>query len=246
VATVETATDELLVQMTTSLGGEPRRIGVTTPEGEGDHGEFLQDEIIAAFLRAQIAGVEIYERSRLNAILEEAAFGISGLVAEETAVEFGEMVGVDALVVGAFRENGTVLVLSARLVDAETGQILGAGSVDFPASLVAGSTGTAALPTLLDREFTVRELVLRPDIQPDPANAVQRITTFDGVWTEYDRSDRMIATGTLSETAPGQFAVEWTFPDMGITYYNYHRTADSFVARVIADETEIGYIEFSE
>ncbi len=244
--TVRASTDELLAQMTETISSETRRIGVTTPEGEGGTGEILQDEIIASFLRARLPGVEIYERSRLNAILEEAEFGISGLVSDETAVRLGEMVGVDALVVGSYRHSGTSVSVNVRLIDATSGRIIGAGSVEVPIAVVQPATGPQTEPTLFEREYTVRELVLRSDIQPDPDVAVSRITTYGEIWTEYDRSDRMIGTGEMDAAAPGQFSVSWTFPDMGVTYYNYHRTADSIVARIIADDTEIGYIAFVE
>lgn len=247
VATVRTSIDDLVEQIAVGLDGEPRNIGVTPPEGDETHGEFLQDEIIAAFLRARFPGLEIYERSRLNVLLEEAAFGISGLVAEETAVDVGNMVGVDGVVVASILEVGDLFSISARLVDTTTGRIIGAGSVDIRVEILRVSGDEQTGPSLLENDFSVRELVLRPDLQPDPETAVHRITTTDGMWTEYDSSGRLTAQGSLEGVTESTFKVRWVIPEtFNTTEYNFHTTPDSIVARVIVDDYEIGYIELVE
>lgn len=76
------ALDDLVGQMTPPSEDAERNIGVTPPEGETTVATYLQDEIIAAFLRARIPGLAVYERTHINTLLGEANLGISGLISE--------------------------------------------------------------------------------------------------------------------------------------------------------------------
>jgi len=247
IAAVRGAIDDLVDQMAVPVAEGGRNIGVTPPEGQSEVSAYLQDEIIAAFIRARIDGLAVYERTYINELLQEADLGLSGLISEESAVEVGNMVGVDSMVVGSTRNVDDRLVVNTRVVDVETGLIIGAGSVSIPAMLLGGAGGTAPPLTLLDSRFEVVDLVLQPDLQPPPELRVHRITTFDGTWTEYNADETVTAQGTITDLTNDRFTINWTIPEgFGTAVFNYHRTPDSIVARIVVDEHEIGYLEFRE
>lgn len=162
-------------------------------------------------------------------------------------MQVGNMVGVDAMVVGATRTIADQTVLNTRVVDVETGRIIGAGSVSIPTALLGGADRPASPSTILERRFEVIDLVLKPEIQPPPEMRVHRITTYDGTWTEYNAEDTMTAQGAIRNVSDDRFEIHWSIPEgFGVAVFNYHRTADSIVARIVVDDHEIGYIEFAE
>ena len=100
----------------------------------------------------------IVERNRLNRILEEQALGQTGIIDNETAVNLGQIVGVDAIIVGSIHtyKNGSpkYFAFSFRLVDTETGVIIWSGNHTL-------HSGPLSVPDTLDSlvPFTIRELI---------------------------------------------------------------------------------------
>ena len=100
----------------------------------------------------------IVERNRLNSILEEQALGQTGIIDNETAVNLGQIVGVDAIIVGSIHtyKNGSpkYFGFSFRLVDTETGVIIWSGNHTL-------HSGPLSVPDTLDSlvPFTIRELI---------------------------------------------------------------------------------------
>ncbi len=246
-AEMRIAFHDLIAQMAPLIGPEGRNIGVTPPDGDEELTAYLQDEIISAFLRARITGLAVYERTHINALLQEANLGISGLISDESAMEVGNMVGVDAMVVGTTRAVGDRLTINSRIVDVESGRIISAGSVSIPTSLLGGVPDPMSSSVILDESFEVIHLVLELGLQPPTEMTVHRITTYDGVWTEYNVYDDIMAQGAIRNLTHDQFEIHWTIPEhLGIAVYNYHRTPDSVIARIVVDNHEIGYLEFNE
>ena len=100
----------------------------------------------------------IVERNRLNRILEEQALGQTGIIDNETAVNLGQIVGADAIIVGSIHtyKNGSpkYFGFSFRLVDTETGVIIWSGNHTL-------HSGPLSVPDTLDSlvPFTIRELI---------------------------------------------------------------------------------------
>jgi len=65
---------------------------------------------------------QVLERSQLDKILEEQALELTGAVDEETAVDVGKLLGIDAVVVGSTRFLKNQIEIDARIVDAENGK----------------------------------------------------------------------------------------------------------------------------
>lgn len=94
---------------------------------------YFADELITAFIQESWGSLDIYERTQVNQLMEEAQFAATGMISEDTAVELGKMIGVDALVIGTFTKVGDRVRINSRLVVIETGQISAAVNGDLSA-----------------------------------------------------------------------------------------------------------------
>ena len=65
----------------------------------------------------------LVERQRLNELLSEIEFGISGTVRPDTAATIGRLIGAKALVTGRVFSSGDDLVVIARMIGTETGRV---------------------------------------------------------------------------------------------------------------------------
>ena len=63
---------------------------------------------------------------------------MSGAIDPETAVEVGAWLGADAVVLGSFLRFGDVFRIDARMIDAETGEVLAADNESGPEDAVMG------------------------------------------------------------------------------------------------------------
>ncbi|MBI3074037.1 MAG: hypothetical protein HYY84_18160 [Deltaproteobacteria bacterium] len=75
----------------------------------------------------------VFERARMAQIMKEQSLSMSGAVSQETAVKAGELMGLNAIIVGQIAEAGsdgyeTRVTVRIRLIDTTTGQILVADS----------------------------------------------------------------------------------------------------------------------
>lgn len=87
----------------------------------------LQEKIINGLV---MKSINVIERQHLNKILEEQALGQTGMLDENTAVKVGNILGVDAVLVGKVVDYGKVITpvakldLICRLIDVRNGKIL--------------------------------------------------------------------------------------------------------------------------
>lgn len=82
---------------------------------------------ISEILRTELIGnrdIEVVERGQLGAVAEQQKLSLSGVVETGTAVQVGKLVGAKYFILGAVSKFGTLLVLTARLVDVETGNVM--------------------------------------------------------------------------------------------------------------------------
>ena len=76
----------------------------------------------------------IIERVQIDKAMENISLELSGLIDAKTAVEVGKWLGADAVVLGSFAKFGEAYRIDARLIDAETGELLVAQNVRGPES----------------------------------------------------------------------------------------------------------------
>lgn len=89
-------------------------------------------QILAEAIASELAStgeVRLMERSQMDKILSEQGFQQSGTCnGAECAVEVGQILGIDRMVVGSVGHIGKTYVLNARLVDVATGEVLKSSS----------------------------------------------------------------------------------------------------------------------
>ncbi len=88
---------------------------------------------ISDFLQIQLfkRNMEIIERERIDAILEEHEFSRSGLVDENYIKKIGKMLSVDAIVTGTIRDFNENYELYVKVINIETGKVIAVDSVSI-------------------------------------------------------------------------------------------------------------------
>lgn len=122
-----------LALLTTALASDlqaaERRVAVLYFENTGNPElEMLKlglAEMLIGDLTGQ-AGIEVLERGRINDLLGELELQKTDKVDQSTAVQMGKLLGVERIVLGSYFELMGQFQLMGRVVDVETGQILGA------------------------------------------------------------------------------------------------------------------------
>lgn len=89
-------------------------------------GNFLSEELITRLFKNK--QFNIIERQLLKKIVDEHKLGVSGMIDENTAKEFGSILGVDAIVTGSITDLGRSIKVNARLIATDTGTIFAVAS----------------------------------------------------------------------------------------------------------------------
>jgi len=79
--------------------------------------------LVASELRKS-ARLKLLEREKMMAILEEQEFSLSDMVNTESQVKVGMLMSADRIVFGEIINMGNVLLISLRMADVETGEIV--------------------------------------------------------------------------------------------------------------------------
>lgn len=93
-----------------------------SPSGDGT---VIAERLLVELARA--GGVTAVERSRLSGLLDEQSLGRSGVMDPASLRKLGRVLSADAVVVGSYTTARGRSVVSARLVDVESGAIMAAG-----------------------------------------------------------------------------------------------------------------------
>jgi curli biogenesis system outer membrane secretion channel CsgG len=80
----------------------------------------------------------VVERERLLLALEELNLGTTSLVDESTRLRIGRIVGAQLMAFGAYQVIADQMRLDLRLVEVETGKILGAAQETTPSTDISG------------------------------------------------------------------------------------------------------------
>lgn len=138
--TVWAAPEVILDRPAAASPGVPQeKLAVLDLEVKGDLrpevASILTDRLRVLFL--QQSGFQIMERSQMTAILKEQGFQSSMLdcTSTECALELGKLLSVRYLLVGSASRLGQIHTLNARLIDAQSGQIIRERFVDCRCSL---------------------------------------------------------------------------------------------------------------
>ncbi len=96
-------------------------VQVGVPE---DYAVPMSDMIRTALF--QTGRVRVMERNRMDDILKEQGFQLSGCTSDECAVQVGKLLGVQQMVAGSLSKLGETYTITLRLIDVETGEVLAA------------------------------------------------------------------------------------------------------------------------
>ena len=77
----------------------------------------------------QAENLTVIERVQIDKAMENFRLELSGPIDAEAAVEVGKWLGADTIVLGSFSQFGRAYRIDARLIDAETGEVVVAQSV---------------------------------------------------------------------------------------------------------------------
>jgi len=77
----------------------------------------------------------VLERDKMNVILDEQGFQMSGCTSVECAVEIGQLLNVQQMVAGSIGRIGNVYSITLRLINVQTGQLLQTAKHDYQGEL---------------------------------------------------------------------------------------------------------------
>lgn len=92
-----------------------------------------ESRIISARLRTDLFNTGKYtvlERDKMQNILDEQGFQLSGCTTNECVIEAGKLIGVEKIVAGNIGKIGKLITITIRLVDIETGKVLQTATED--------------------------------------------------------------------------------------------------------------------
>ncbi|MCP4807345.1 MAG: hypothetical protein GY913_32465 [Proteobacteria bacterium] len=79
-----------------------------------------------------VDSIDLVERDRIQAVLDELALAETGFLDEETAGKLGKGIGADALLVGSYSVVAGTIAIDARIVDADSGEVRSAADSSGP------------------------------------------------------------------------------------------------------------------
>ena len=91
--------------------------------------------VVDELIRSEITNSTYFiltERENLEQILEEIEFALSDMADTSQTVEVGQLTSARILLAGSVTESGSSFLLNGRLIDVETGVVIGAESVSIP------------------------------------------------------------------------------------------------------------------
>ena len=130
--TLDSKLDDLVSQIVTSLSQNQKSkvavIEFSDIQGNVTNlGRYFAEELTT---RLYLTGkFEVIERQLLNKILREHQLSLSGIIDENSAVELGKILGVDAIATGSITDLGSNVKVNARLISAESGKLFSVASV---------------------------------------------------------------------------------------------------------------------
>jgi curli biogenesis system outer membrane secretion channel CsgG len=120
----------------TPIEGQHKDMLVTAVSAGPNAGKAIASLLANEFSR--LSNIAVIERGQMEKLLQEQKLQMSGVSSESSAVEIGEIIGADAVVVGEVSDysswssligNGSTVSFSARMIDVKTGKLIASGSI---------------------------------------------------------------------------------------------------------------------
>jgi len=149
----------------------------------------------------------------LESILSEQKLSLSGIVNPEQATDTGKIAGVKQMVIGSVGKLGLAIVLNARVVDTESGQVLSGWSL-------TGSQEADLSKMAIDLAFHISGVELRTSSQSNQSETIapsapDRENPATGFWVSewYDSEGKH--PGSIYIMQNGSEVTGWTVEDIG-------------------------------
>ena len=96
----------------------------TNTQGEmTELGRFLAEEVSAALLDSE-KRLEVIDRTQIKIILQENKLAQTGLIDQKTAMQLGQIAGVEALITGTVTPFGDTVRVAVKALDANTARLV--------------------------------------------------------------------------------------------------------------------------
>ena len=91
-------------------------------ENNSQMGTYISDEItLQLFLKEKF---QIIEREQIDYIIEEQKLNASGLINEASAIEIGNILSVDAIILGNISDINNNIIINTKIISSLTGEII--------------------------------------------------------------------------------------------------------------------------
>ncbi|MFA4839694.1 MAG: SUMF1/EgtB/PvdO family nonheme iron enzyme, partial [Candidatus Neomarinimicrobiota bacterium] len=150
----------------------------------------------------------ILEREKMDAILKEQGFQQSGCTSDACAVEVGQLLAVEQMVVGSISKVGQTYSVTARLVGVEKGSLMGVGTCDLKGDI--GDVMTC-LSSVAD-QLAVDQPISSPQKPQQQKQADDNMVfvkggTFQMGSTDGEDNEKPVHTVTVSDFWMGKYEV---------------------------------------
>lgn len=138
---VSAALDRIAVQIFKDHQGQQARVLAILPFTDLEGQVTQLHKYVAEELTTRLFGnvnFRVVERSRIEQVLGEVAFGGTAAVDVDSAAQFGRLLGADAIVTGTITDLGESLALNARIIEVATGNVIGVAAVKFAKDQAVG------------------------------------------------------------------------------------------------------------
>ena len=151
----------------------------------------IEAKALTQRLRSELVGTSrfiVLERGKMNRILDEMKFQISGCTSSECMVEVGQILGMQLMVGGSVSKVGNLYSIDLRLIDVETSAILSKATKDIEGKIenvMKAGIKAVAIEIATGRPASVSIPITEVSgevktITGDYGNMVQKITDIDG------------------------------------------------------------------
>ena len=162
-------------------------------------------EFVAVDL-SEYKGIQLIERDKRNAILEEQTFGLSGFADESKAAELGKLLTAEYMVTGQLFDLLGNLIITLEVINVESGTVVlktkaEGALVDY--NKITKELGTSIVKALVPKsEETVAVKETPPaKIEPTEEQAKELVVNFSEAIDAYDNNDLEAAEEKMTAAA---------------------------------------------
>ncbi len=183
-----------------------------------------ESRIVTARLRIELFKTDkfsIVERERMDDILQEQGFQLSGCTSDECILEAGKLLGVKMIVAGEIGKMGDLYTLSIRLIDVQTGKLLRVASEDC-----AGAIDQVLTESVLKIAYKLADVEI-PESMDTSLRKRQKARHGKHLGMEFNPALLLAGLGSDNLFLSGGFSLFSLVPQSEIAFPVYFRRTQS-------------------